>query len=67
MKTLNSSPLLGIEEAANYLCISRSSIYRLINTGEIKTVHVLRRKQVIEKDALDNYIALSKQNGHHNV
>lgn len=38
--------LLRISEAATYLSISRTTMYRLINEGTIKTVQVGQRKRV---------------------
>jgi excisionase family DNA binding protein len=49
-------PLLSIEEAAAYLGISRSSLYRLIDSGAIASVRVLKRKQRVERTELDRFI-----------
>lgn len=50
------SPLLTIDEAANYLRIGKTSLYRLINNGQIPTVRLLSRKQLIEQKVLDNFV-----------
>ena len=51
------SPLLTIDEAANYLRIGRTSLYRLINNGQIETVKLLSRKQLIEQKVLDQFVS----------
>ncbi len=56
--TINyESPLFTIKEAANYLRIGRSSLYRLIKSGHIATVQLLPRKQVIEQKVLDQFVS----------
>lgn len=57
MKSNYESPLFTINEAAAYLRIGRTSIYRLIKSGQIETVHVLPRKQLIEQKVLDQFVA----------
>ena len=51
------SPLLTIDEAAKYLRIGRTSLYRLINNGRIETVKMLPRKQLIEQKVLDQFVS----------
>jgi excisionase family DNA binding protein len=51
------SPLLTINEAAEYLRIGRTSLYRLINSGQIETVKMLKRKQLIEQRVLDQLVS----------
>lgn len=51
------SPLLTIDEAAKYLRIGRTSLYRLINNGQIETVKLLSRKQLIEQKVLDQLVS----------
>ena len=51
------SPLLTIDEAAKYLRIGRTSLYRLINSGHIATVKMLSRKQLIEQKVLEQFVA----------
>jgi excisionase family DNA binding protein len=51
------SPLLTIDEAAKYLRIGRTSLYRLINNGQIETVKLLSRKQLIEQKVLDQFVS----------
>ena len=51
-------PLLRPAEVADYLRVSRSTVYRLIASGELGTVHVgARRAARITREALDAYIA----------
>ena len=50
--------LLRPAEVADYLRVSRSTVYRLIASGELGTVHVgARRAARITREALDAYIA----------
>ena len=51
-----NSPLLTLEEAAEYLRISRTSLYRLIKSDNLKTLHLLERKQLVSRESLDAYI-----------
>jgi excisionase family DNA binding protein len=51
------SPLLTIDEAAKYLRIGRTSLYRLIKSGHIATVKMLSRKQLIEQKVLDQFVS----------
>ena len=49
--------LLRPAEVADYLRVSRSTVYRLIASGELGTVHVgARRAARITRDALGAYI-----------
>jgi excisionase family DNA binding protein len=57
MNINSESPLFTIKEAANYLRIGRSSLYRLIKSGHIGTVQLLPRKQLIEQKVLDQFVA----------
>ena len=57
MTNTNNSPLLTINEAARYLRISRSSMYRLIDKHRIPTVKLLTRGQFINREVLDKLIA----------
>jgi excisionase family DNA binding protein len=52
----NPRPLFSIDDAANYLGISRSSLYRLIKKGALPSVRLLKRKQLVARDALDEFI-----------
>lgn len=59
MENQIESKLFTINEAANYLRISRTSLYRVIKDGRICTVQMLSRKQLIEKKVLDRFVASS--------
>lgn len=48
--------LLSIDEAATYLGISRASLYRLIKSGALPSVRVLKRKQLLARIDLDAFI-----------
>lgn len=51
--TIPQKPYLNISEAANYLGVSKRTVERLISTGQIKVVKLLRRV-LITKQTLDN-------------
>jgi excisionase family DNA binding protein len=53
------SPLFTIDEAAVYLRIGRTSLYRLIKNGQIETIKMLKRKQLIEQKVLDQFVSNS--------
>lgn len=57
MSDAYSSPLLTVTEAAGYLKISRSSMYRLLDERDIPTVQLLDRRRFIEKRVLDELIS----------
>ena len=61
-----STPLLTIEEAAKYLNMSTASVYRLINSGNLKSVSLLPRKQRLHIDELNRLIARSERTRHGN-
>ena len=46
-------PYLNISEAANYLGVSKRTIERLISSGQIRVVRLLRRV-LITKETLNN-------------
>ncbi len=58
-KVYVTSALLTVSEAAQYLGVSRSKIYRLIEWGEVKAVKLGRSTQV-EKESLDKFLASGK-------
>ena len=69
MSINQDSPLFTMDEAANYLRIGRSSLYRLIKSGHIATVKMLPRKQLIEQKVLDQFVSnpsLKNQEWNHN-
>ena len=47
--------LLDIEPAAEVVGISRSTMYRLMNDGSIRSVHIGRRR-LIERAELDRFV-----------
>jgi excisionase family DNA binding protein len=51
--------VFSIDEAAVYLRIGRTSLYRLIKNGQIETIKMLKRKQLIEQKVLDQLISNS--------
>jgi excisionase family DNA binding protein len=53
-------PLLTVGQAARFLGISRSTLYQLIEFGEIKAVKS-GRVTLIEKESLDDFRASGKQ------
>ena len=55
--------LLDIEPAAEVVGISRSTMYKLLNDGSIKSVHIGRRR-LIEWSELDRFVGeLRQQDG----
>ncbi len=53
-RTVFTSALLTVPEAAKYLGVGRKKIYQLIEYGEVKAVKLGRSTQ-IEKDSLDRF------------
>lgn len=47
--------LLTIEQAADRLAIRRTSLYRLLDSGELESVHIGRARRIPE-DAVDRFI-----------
>lgn len=69
MTETSDTPLFTLKEAASYLRIGRTSLYRLIKDGHIETVKVLKRKQLIEQRILDQFVSnptIQKANGNNN-
>jgi excisionase family DNA binding protein len=59
-----------VREAAEYLNFSRASMYRKITQQNLPTVQLLKRKQYILKETLDDLIANPTKvfvNGENNV
>ena len=56
-KTIAESPLLTFNEACAYLRVSRSSLYRLINSGHLTPVRVVGRRPLFPKNTLDEMIS----------
>lgn len=42
---------LSVPEAADYLRVSRASVYRLIKTGELKSIKIAGRRLVRPEEA----------------
>lgn len=51
--------LLKIPEIAKMLCISRAMAYRLVQTGEIRSVQIRSARRVLQED-LDDFITKNK-------
>jgi excisionase family DNA binding protein len=58
--TADAPVLLTVEEAAERLRISRTSMYRLVSTGEVETVTVGRLRRV-PAECLIEYVARLRQ------
>lgn len=45
---------MSLDEAASYLRISKSGLYRLLNSGRLPSVHIMRRRLIrrVDVDAL---------------
>lgn len=57
MSINHESPLFTIQEAAAYLNMSRSSLYRVLESHNVPTVRLLAGKQYITQATLDALIA----------
>lgn len=55
-RALPERALLTVEEAAQYLGVGRTLMYRLIKDGEIQTVQIHRLRRV-PREAVDAYAA----------
>lgn len=49
----NSAPLMSIVEAAQFLGLSRSVIYRLMDTGELPSYKIGKRRVLKRADILE--------------
>jgi excisionase family DNA binding protein len=47
--------LLSVQEAAKHLGISRGLVYELVNSGEIESIH-LGRRRLISRDAINRFV-----------
>jgi len=57
MSINHDSPLFTVKEAAAYLNMSKSSLYRVIRSHNVPTVHLLAGKQYIAQEVLDALIS----------
>jgi putative molybdopterin biosynthesis protein len=55
MPTAQDTPLLRPADAAERLAVSRKTVYRLIDRGELRAIHVGRVVR-IDPDDLDRYL-----------
>ena len=49
---MNEKPLYRIPEVASYLNVSRSKVYELLKSGELRSVHIDRTRLVRSCDLL---------------
>ena len=54
--------LLSVQEAAKHLGVSRSLMYELINTGEIESLH-LGRRRLVSREAINRFIETNSRAG----
>lgn len=47
-----SRDTITVEEAAGMLSCSRSNVYKLLNTGEISSMRIGRRRKLLRKDVI---------------
>jgi len=67
MSINHDSPLFTVKEAAAYLNMSKSSLYRVIRSHNVPTVHLLAGKQYIAQETLDALITNPRKAfNHHN-
>jgi len=52
----NSKPFLSVQEAADFLNLSKASIYRLVHTDKIKYYKPGGKVLYFAKEALEDYI-----------
>lgn len=60
-----SSDLLAytVEEAARMISVSRSTMYKLVKSGEIPSKPVCSRKRVVPRVELERYLSRGLTNG----
>jgi excisionase family DNA binding protein len=56
MQEEGKSRLLSVNEAAQYLNISKSSVHRLIQNGQIHIIPIVRHRHLVLRDELDDLI-----------
>ena len=56
MDKSDDRPMLDILEASRYLCVGRSTVYRLAGLG-ILTMYKLGRKTLLRRAELDEYLS----------
>ena len=61
------SHLLSINEAARFLGVSRTSIYRLFNEGRLSFVHVTKGKRMVAQEDLAAFIANNRITSEHST
>ena len=54
--------ILTLKEAANELTISRSTLYLLIKTGDIKTFNITTKRVGILRAEINRYVAAKNEN-----
>lgn len=50
-----SSPLRTVEEAADYLRVSRATLFRLLGSGELASLKI-RDRTFVHQDAIDDFL-----------
>ena len=53
---LHSKPTYGVQDAAELLNLSRTTVYKEINAGRLRTYKVGSKRRFISADAIDQYI-----------
>ena len=61
---MTESKLHSIQAASTRLSLGRSTVYNLINKGELKTVNIGTRR-LIKSTEIDRYIQDLEQRNHH--
>jgi len=54
--------ILTLKEAANELTISRSTLYLLIKSGDIKTFNITTKRIGVLKSEINRYLAAKNEN-----
>ncbi len=55
MTTQSIQGALSVEEAANYLSVSRAALYRLMSSGQVPSLHIGKRR-VVRREDLDAFL-----------
>ena len=46
----------SLDEVCHYICVSRQNLYRLMDSGQIQSFHI-GRKRLVLREALDAFLA----------
>jgi excisionase family DNA binding protein len=58
-ESINPKLAYSVEEASSLLSVSRAHLYRLLDSGEMKSIHIGRSRRITQRQ-LDNYLAVKE-------